>query len=553
MFALRKHPRTRLTPSRPRPMCRLWALRALPIVLASIAVAQTPTPTAPATPPPRPAPDALPQIVIKPPQTAGKFKVSRRALAKAYVDLERQVVGAAEHTPPETIAAINRGFDSATDSFFVGDYSTAVKIIHEQQMKLYTGRLGPMLDQYDFVLDRRYVPVGAVTEIKVRVASMYPTPAKPDPRTATFGATCQRGGGGQVPLTLPDADGSVVETTLLIRPKSTGECALTFGPLGSAVNVSTPIRATSVPLERMQRGFLTRIGAIPNADARLMPAINACRSRIMLLTDSPSETNSAEFMPRLDELAAVIPNELEHLERGQDPYTGVAGDFWLTFDVGGAPVPMRLYKPDRPVIDPGEAMPLVIALHGAGGDENLWADGYGGGIMVALAQREGFVLVAPQAPITAAFEGFFDAIVDAASRWQRIDKTRIYVVGHSMGGGVAAAWAKSRTNQIAAVCTIAGIGQFRGTRSLPPTLIIAGELDPLITPAIAKRDADAAKAAGLPIEYREIANYGHTLVVAKAAPQVVDWLLKHKLSPPPATPLPTPAAQPPTEPTPAKP
>lgn len=506
-------------------------------------------PPAPTTAPPTEGVDVPPKIVVRPAQGAGPFKVSRRALAKAYIELERIVAADAATTSPEVIRAVNQGFDSATDSFFVGDYSTAVKIIHDQIRRLSIGRIGPALDHYDFALDRAYIPVGVVTDVNVRVASMYASELKPEPRESIFGANCAQSG-GQTPLRLPDADGSVSQAVMPIRPKSAGECVLSFGPYGAAAPVGATIRATPVPLDRMRVNYLRRVNAIPNADEQLQPAVRACRARIELLSDAPDESNSARFMQRLDELSAAIPAELDALEHEHDPYVRRTGDLWATIDVGGAPVPVRIYVPDRPPIDPGGARPLVIALHGAGGDENLWPDGYGGGVMRTISQREGFILLSPQVPITAAFEGFFDALVAGAERWLEIDKTRIYVIGHSMGGGVAAAWAKSRADRIAAVCTIAGIGQFRGATRLPPTLVIAGELDPLITPDRAKRDAETARAGGLPVEYREIKDYGHTLVVARAASDVVDWFLKQRL---PAAPKPAdkPGAEGPTTPPPA--
>src|SRR5690606_39354128 len=42
------------------------------------------------------------------------------------------------------------------------------------------------------------------------------------------------------------------------------------------------------------------------------------------------------------------------------------------------------------------APPLVIAFHGAGGEESQWLEAYGSGALAKLARERGFLLVAPR-------------------------------------------------------------------------------------------------------------------------------------------------------------
>jgi hypothetical protein len=56
-------------------------------------------------------------------------------------------------------------------------------------------------------------------------------------------------------------------------------------------------------------------------------------------------------------------------------------------------------------------------------------------------------------------------------------------------------------------------------------LVIASELDRIAVPSRIEATVERAKAAGLPVEYRLLKNYGHTLAVTKVLPDVVDWLL----------------------------
>ena len=44
----------------------------------------------------------------------------------------------------------------------------------------------------------------------------------------------------------------------------------------------------------------------------------------------------------------------------------------------------------------GKPLPLVIALHGAGGSENMFFDAYGNGKIVDLCRKRGWLLVAPR-------------------------------------------------------------------------------------------------------------------------------------------------------------
>jgi hypothetical protein len=50
---------------------------------------------------------------------------------------------------------------------------------------------------------------------------------------------------------------------------------------------------------------------------------------------------------------------------------------------------------------------------------------------------------------------------------------------------------------------------------------------PLVTPERVKTGADAAAKAGLPVEYREAKNYGHTLLAGAKLDEALEWLIAH--------------------------
>ncbi|MHC4342513.1 MAG: tRNA pseudouridine(55) synthase TruB, partial [Planctomycetota bacterium] len=103
-----------------------------------------------------------------------------------------------------------------------------------------------------------------------------------------------------------------------------------------------------------------------------------------------------------------------------------------------------------------------------------------------------------------------------------IDRERIYVLGHSLGGMTAAklTWESER---IAAAVCIAGAGHIRARL---PALLIAGELDPMIPPSRVR-----PYASGKEVIYDERKGLGHTLLVADVLDDAVAWLLSKSRKP----------------------
>ncbi|HMS56427.1 MAG TPA: alpha/beta hydrolase [Fimbriimonadaceae bacterium] len=80
----------------------------------------------------------------------------------------------------------------------------------------------------------------------------------------------------------------------------------------------------------------------------------------------------------------------------------------------------------------GVEVTVVVGLHGAGGSENLFFEGYGRGLAVKEALSRGWVFISPRATST--------AVQDAADwivQTRRLKVKHLFVMGHSMGGGLA--------------------------------------------------------------------------------------------------------------------
>ncbi|TVR65053.1 MAG: alpha/beta fold hydrolase [Gemmatimonadales bacterium] len=195
------------------------------------------------------------------------------------------------------------------------------------------------------------------------------------------------------------------------------------------------------------------------------------------------------------------------------------------------PLPYRLHWPE---LEEGDRwagpLPVVVALHGAGGNEHMFLEAYGAGRLPALADALGFVVISPSTPAMAADPGALGALLDAAAEEGAIDRDRVYLVGHSMGAGAAWSLATRQPDAIRAVACIAGPcggGVPAGTgATLPPLLAVAGGLDPLAAPDRMQAAAEAGRREGVQVDLRVMDTQGHTLIVGAVLDEVMTWLLE---------------------------
>jgi pimeloyl-ACP methyl ester carboxylesterase len=206
--------------------------------------------------------------------------------------------------------------------------------------------------------------------------------------------------------------------------------------------------------------------------------------------------------------------------RAGDRYNGGdrTGEFWLRLDAAKGGTVARLLAPEA--VKQGKPLPLVIALHGAGASENLFFDGYGRGEVVRLCAERGWLLVAPRTE-GLSFDFPAASLVDAVSRLYPVDRTRVFVVGHSMGAMQAVRAAQDAPKLLAGVAALGGGGSAKASAALKavPFFIGVGTRDFLLSSARALRDS-LAKAEVPAVTYREYADVEHMLVVQLALPDV---------------------------------
>jgi predicted esterase len=207
-------------------------------------------------------------------------------------------------------------------------------------------------------------------------------------------------------------------------------------------------------------------------------------------------------------------------ERARQVLDGLNGER-RTQDVGGQALPYLLHVPSGTA--PATGWPVLVAVHGAGGDERMFFGGYGAGSIRELADRHGLAVLTPRAPLSpSALIGLVDTVAAAHG----LDARRLALLGHSMGAGIVAQTAAAHGERVSAVVCIAGSCGTPANAAQAPMLVVAGGLDPLFRADVLERAAAALRAAGAPVEFRLFQAEGHTLVVGEALPDALAWLAR---------------------------
>lgn len=247
----------------------------------------------------------------------------------------------------------------------------------------------------------------------------------------------------------------------------------------------------------------------------LAPSLREFRERCEWLVADPNARRSLHVLSSPRAYWDALESEAFELASGRDPYRNelVAGHrlLWRSIAVGRREV----YTVQRiaPVKSAEDLRPLVIALHGAGGDEAFFARAGGGGMLVDLSREHGFHLICPNTYQLLYDMPAFDAILDDALERYPVDPERIYVMGHSLGGITTSTIVNLRAARVAAGCCIAGA---RRLKVDVPLLLQAAELDTIFPIEDFRRDARIARDDGLPATLEEHADTGHVLILGPA-------------------------------------
>jgi len=181
-----------------------------------------------------------------------------------------------------------------------------------------------------------------------------------------------------------------------------------------------------------------------------------------------------------------------------------------------------------------ERWPLVLFLHGAGerGDDLALVKRHGPPMLVDQGREFPFILVSPQCAEDEWWSvETLAALLDRIQGEYRVDKSRVYVTGLSMGGFGTWQLAMEYPNRFAAIAPVCGGGNnYRPSRLKDlPIWAFHGARDPII-PAIRSREmVRAIRKVGGTVKLTVYPNVGHnSWVKAYNNPALYKWLLKQK-------------------------
>jgi pimeloyl-ACP methyl ester carboxylesterase len=248
---------------------------------------------------------------------------------------------------------------------------------------------------------------------------------------------------------------------------------------------------------------------------------------------SEAEINPARELDRIEDALSAIA-------KGQNPFSNERGELERAYQASdGKLVPYRVYIPKN--YNDGSSKPLVVMLHGALGDEGYYFSGlFDPAVIKGEAERRGWILAGVNGRgrfssyTGLAADDTFE-VVKCVVRDYRIDASRIYLTGHSMGGYGTWLIASSRPELFAAIAPVSGAAPLKGealealfakTRGLP-AMVVHGARDGVAPPQLSRDIAAAAQKSGLKVNHVEVPDADHMTVLAGTFPAVMDFFEKH--------------------------
>jgi predicted esterase len=305
----------------------------------------------------------------------------------------------------------------------------------------------------------------------------------------------------------------------------------------ATVHIERGLGAAAVAAKARVEKIKTALGAKKQDDKKqdeLLASLASAEYRIALIDMASASKINFErinFRDQIQEANAM----LDDLEARRDPFAARRGDFKKAYrsKVDNTLQPYRVFVPAS--YDRAKAHPLVIALHGMGGDENSYFDSYKNGAFKVEAEQRGYIVACPKGRepasmyVGAAEQDVLDVIAEV-KRAYNIDADRVYVTGHSMGGFGSWSIAMNHPELFAAIAPIAGGGNPMGMKKIShiPQLVVHGDNDKTVPVDRSRVMVAAAKNHGAEIKYIEIPGGNHIEIAAATFKDVFDWFDAHR-------------------------
>ena len=197
------------------------------------------------------------------------------------------------------------------------------------------------------------------------------------------------------------------------------------------------------------------------------------------------------------------------------------------------PYQFWVHYPDGYKENPNKKYPFIMFLHGRslqGTDLNR-VKSYGVIYELLRGLKLEFIVVAPQCQ-----SGWDNSklikILDYAENTYRVDKSRVYLTGMSMGGYGCWMFAGAYPKRFAAIAPVCGGGLVKDAKNLCsiPHWVHHGDRDNAVLISESEKMVNAIRAAGNKrVEFTIYRNQGHDLHGVYNNRMLYDWFLKHSI------------------------
>lgn len=246
-----------------------------------------------------------------------------------------------------------------------------------------------------------------------------------------------------------------------------------------------------------------------------------------------SKTRTAkDFAADLENIMAQTARSLALAADNRNPYEDRPGDLRRAFysTATGALEPYRIFLPeDYARLD---SIPLILMLHGGGGDENYFPDLDDGAVKRVLEDRP-HIMLSPKSTSWYRGPGLSDLkqLVDSTlEAFPRIDSNRIYCTGVSAGGGGTFNMAMAYPDLFRGIaCVSSGPRITDEVERLGnlPILLLNGQMDVVIPVEQAREAAAELEKRNHPHRLVVFPNHGHEYRGEEYLELTLDFFEKH--------------------------
>jgi predicted esterase len=307
---------------------------------------------------------------------------------------------------------------------------------------------------------------------------------------------------------------------------------------------------TSTLLINLRKGLDDLVARL-EADAKKAP--EDLRADILFPVDRMRNVNRAKIELRTfdpDKDFAEAQSVAAAARAGKNPFATRTGDFKRHYllDAANEVIPYRMYVPTS--YNGSRAYPLIIALHGLGGTEDAFFENYDKAFP-PLAEQHGYIVAGalgyrvdgsygwglgtpPADPNTRRTQDLSEQdvmrVLELARKNYKIDNTRVYLMGHSMGGIGTWKLAPKYPDLWAAIAPFSGSGTPATLERIKnvPEFVVHGDNDPTVNVQGSRTMVAKMKELGIEVKYVEVPGGNHGSVVAPNFAGMFDFFDAHK-------------------------